>query len=372
MTSVPSSPRTPRSIQKITQKTPKSAVKRTILDLGNESYMEEFDETYEYNESTSISDEEVESEVESEDEEEIIDEGELKELIADEATENDVVNKHNNSTEVAESADIKSSDDAVVEDNTKISKDEFHVAKVNEAVAAITSVYQKSELRKFIFKHEVPRKLLHSSIGTLTLWLYTRGVHQTQLIVPLVTLFIIIFTNDYVRFKNPELNKKIVKAFWFLIREKEVDSYNGVLWFLIGLIIVFSVLPKDISLMCVLLLSWADTAASTIGRQFGKYTPKISPRKSVAGSTASFLTGVFSCYLIYGYFIPAFSHLNTAEDILWTPESSKLGLHTYAILSGVIASVSEFIDLFEIDDNFTIPVLSGFFLYGLVKATQIV
>lgn len=56
---------------------------------------------------------------------------------------------------------------------------------------------------------------------------------------------------------------------------------------------------------------------------------------------------------------------------MWTPETSILDLHTYALLSGVIASVSEFVDIFNIDDNFIIPVVGGGLLYGLVKLCQV-
>lgn len=224
------------------------------------------------------------------------------------------------------------------------------------------------KVKAFIMKHEIIRKALHSYIGVFTLWLYTLGVNQKQLIAPLSMLFAVIFTNDYIRFKNPELNKKIVKQFWFLIRDTEVDHYNGTLWFLAGLVLVFSVAPKDISLMSVLLLSWADTAASTVGRQWGKYTPKVVPGKSVAGCLASAATGVISCYVVYAYYIPVYNEsVNKPGEIFWTPESSNLSLPVYAALSGLIASISEIITLFGVDDNFTIPVLSGAFLYGAVS-----
>lgn len=227
---------------------------------------------------------------------------------------------------------------------------------------------QVSKLRAFIVKHELLRKALHSYIGVFTLWLYTLGVNQKQLIAPLSVLFAVIFTNDYIRFQNPELNKKICKQFWFLIRESEVNSYNGTLWFLVGLVLVFSVAPKDISLMSVLLLSWADTAASTVGRKWGRYTPKVVEGKSLAGCLASAATGIISCYVIYAYYIPVYNDkVNKPGDIFWTAESSNLSLPAYALLSGLIASVSEIITLFGVDDNFSIPVLSGAFLYGVVK-----
>lgn len=317
-------PQTPRKMARVTAtQTPKSIRKRTILD-PNSSYIETDDATYIYG-GSSDDDDNLESSILEED--------------ADE------------STDVEEEAAAKVASDETI---------------ISEEVAELSDKH--SALRKFIVKHEVIRKVFHSSIGVFTLWLYTLGVHQQQLLAPLLAIFAVIFVNDYMRFRNPELNAKIVSMFWFVIRPSEVHQYNGVLWYLIGLVLVFAVAPKDISLMSVLLLSWADTAASTFGRQFGKYTPRFANGKSLAGSIASGVTGVLSCYMLYSYFIPAYNdQVNVPGDILWTPESSKLNLHVYALLAGVIASVSEFIDIYGLDDNFTIPVMSGAFLLGLVN-----
>lgn len=324
-------PQTPRAKARVTAtRTPKSIKKRTILD-PNSSYLETDDATYIYG-GSSDEDDDLESSI--------------------------LVEDADDSTDVEEEAAAKASSEETVLDV--------------QAEEPVLVQKEYSAVHNFIVKHEVIRKVFHSSIGVVTLWLYTLGVNQQQLVVPLLALFAVIFANDYLRLHNPELNAKIVSAFWFVIRPSEVHQYNGVLWYLVGLVFVFAVAPKDISLMSVLLLSWADTAASTFGRQFGKYTPKFANGKSVAGSIASGVTGVLSCYLLYSYFIPVYNDkVNVPGDILWTPESSKLNLHVYALLSGLIASVSEFIDLFGLDDNFTIPVMSGTFLLGVVHWFQV-
>ncbi|CAH6720661.1 CTP-dependent diacylglycerol kinase 1 [[Candida] jaroonii] len=320
---IPLTPVITRTKMTAKMSTPKSAKKRTILTKHfEESYIEEDDETYVYNET-------MEVDIEEEDNEDF-------ELNSDEDISE-------NSTEVG----------SVIED------------KVDEPVPPQSSV------RAFLVKHEIIRKVFHSSIGLITLWLYTLGVKKDQLVVPLGLLFLGVFTNDYIRLHNPSINKIVVEKMWFIIRESEINSYNGILSYLAGLFIVFSILPKDMAVMSVLLLSWADTAASTFGRKFGKYTFQISHGKSFAGALASFFTGIFSSYLLYGYFIPQFNHVNGPQDIFWKPETSKLDLHVYSILCGLIASISEFINLFNLDDNFTIPVLSGFFLYGLVSYFQV-
>lgn len=395
MTSVPLTPRTPKIRKGFASSrvaTPNSALlKKTILNFDpNLSYLESDDLSY-VNETTEISfDEDDEDNVGDEEDEEDVEEG-FDDEDDDEEGEDDLLPSASVTDDddsglipMATRREPTAAESALFEIDDEVSEANISgIAGVAGAgsssssssgsgsVVADGAAGVESALRKFIIKHELIRKGLHSSIGIFTLWLYTLGVHQTQLILPLSTLFAVIFTNDYIRFRNPELNQKIVKQFWFLIRDKEENQYNGTLYFLVGLVIIFSTCPKDISLMSVLLLSWADTAALTFGRQFGKYTPKVGEGKSLAGCIASFATGIISCYVLYGYFIPVYSHVNTAEDIMWTPTTSKLSFPVYAFLSGLIASLSEMIDIGGIDDNFTIPVLSGGFLYALVKWFQV-
>lgn len=346
--SVPGTPLTPKTTKSKVSKTPKSIKRRTILGNVDQSYIEEEDATYVYG-----SDEE--SGIESESELEDVDEN-----------EEDLMAELEDNTEV-ESDLVDDKLESLQPQKTNI--EDRIMNKVLDIKLGISQ--DMSLFKKFLIKHEIVRKGLHSSIGFFTLYLYTLGVHQTQLIIPLTILFTIVFTNDYIRLQNPEINKFIVSRFYYMIRESEVNNYNGVLFYLVGLILVFAFLPKDISLMSVLLLSWADTAASTFGRQFGKYTFQISKGKSFAGALASFTTGVFSCYLIYGYLIPAFNSVNSPEDILWTASTSKLSIHTYALLSGLIASFSEFVNIYDLDDNFTIPVISGYLLYATAKVCHV-
>lgn len=238
-------------------------------------------------------------------------------------------------------------------------------SELTETAASVSSV------RQFIVKHELIRKALHSSIGFFTLWLYTLGATQHQLIGPLLTLFAVIFANDTLRFRHPALNKKICDSMWWLMRDSEVSSYNGTLWYLGGLVLVFSVLPKDICLMSVLLLSWADTAASTVGRRWGKYTVAVAPGKLLAGCVASFGAGVGACYLVYGYYVPEYSFVNKAGDISWVAGQSRVSLHQLSVLSGVIASLLEVILFVGLDDNFTIPVVGGLLLHAVVQGSKI-
>ncbi|KAI1382804.1 uncharacterized protein F4822DRAFT_439190 [Hypoxylon trugodes] len=241
----------------------------------------------------------------------------------------------------------------------------------------------------FIHKHEVPRKVLHVSIGFLVYWLYVSGT-QTSAVTPfLMGALIPIATTDYLRQKNESLNRFYVRCLGALMRESEYKGWNGVVFYLLGAWIVLYFFPKDVAVVSVMLLSWCDTAASTFGRLYGRYTPRIRRGKSLAGSLAAFLVGVATAGWFWGWLAPRTgpfpgdeAHPFMFKGILRLPAfiSNALGysesesviggpvaLGLLSLWSGLTAAGSEVIDLFGWDDNLTIPVLSGIGIWGFLK-----
>lgn len=232
------------------------------------------------------------------------------------------------------------------------------------------SIPSHAHFKNLIHKHEVPRKAFHASIGILTLYLYTRGIALKQVTPVLVSLLIPIATLDWIRFRHPAFNRLYCSVVGSLMRESEVEgAYNGVIFYLIGIIIVFCLFPKDVSVLSVLLLSFADTAASTFGRAFGHLTPKYGrSRKSLAGSLAAFAMGVASSAALYGYFIPVYgATVDAPGEIMWTPETSNINFEALIFIAGLVGSVSEGVNLWDLDDNLTIPVVSGVVMWCVLK-----
>lgn len=163
-----------------------------------------------------------------------------------------------------------------------------------------------------------------------------------------------------------------------------------------------------------MILSWADTAASVIGRKYGKYTPKLpSPpfakRKSLAGTTGAFLFGGLSAYLFFTYATP----FGSENDLTWLGETtplfskftksaiagqkhklqswtgpvthfpdylsigkgaristrlpqpkSTLPLWQVELICAFSAAIAEGIDIYGLDDNVIMPVLSGLMIWA--------
>lgn len=241
--------------------------------------------------------------------------------------------------------------------------------------------------RTFVHKHEVPRKALHVSIGFFVVWLYTTGTQTSSVPPYLMAGLIPIATTDWLRHRYASVNRLYVRLLGALMRESEYDGWNGTIFYLLGAWIVLYFFPKDVGVMSVLLLSWCDTAASTFGRLWGRYTPRLRRGKSLAGSLAAFLVGVATSFFWYAWLVPAIGPMPGDEDFMFKGTLSlpaaitdtigvsratatvtgTVALSIMGLWSGFVASASEVVDIFGWDDNLTIPVLSGIGMWGFLK-----
>lgn len=241
----------------------------------------------------------------------------------------------------------------------------------------------------FVHKHEIPRKLLHVSIGFYVIWAYVSGI-QTSTIAPyMMKALVPITTVDVARHKYASFNRLYVRVLGALMRETEYAGWNGVIWYLLGVWISLTFFPKDVAVMSILLLSWCDTAASTFGRAYGRYTPRLRKGKSLAGSLGAFVIGVCTALFFWGWLAPRaapytddINHPFMFTGILSLPGPVRdvigltkaqasigggLALGLMSLWSGFAASASELVDVFGWDDNLTIPVLSGIGMWGFLK-----
>ncbi|KAI0752964.1 hypothetical protein C8Q80DRAFT_1097757 [Daedaleopsis nitida] len=262
---------------------------------------------------------------------------------------------------------------------------------------------------------EIPRKTLHSSIGFFTWYLYASNGNARTVVKVLSLALLVIVPADIIRLNSDGFEWLFERVLGFLMRESEKKGTNGVIWYIIGVIFVLSVYPLDVATVSILILSWADTAASTIGRLWGAYTPPLprsiplipfvpffrlplAPRKSLAGFLAGSFTGAAIAVGFWGFCYPVRDNLLTfqipsetlavAEEVLpdavadivkqgveWVsavdlPLGRWVGLTTLGVVSGLISGVAEALDLGSMDDNLTLPIISGGCIWGFFKALE--
>lgn len=212
-----------------------------------------------------------------------------------------------------------------------------------EMSASQTQNYDSS-LDKVLHKRSdlhLLRKLWHITTGSLGLFLFTRSPADQQFWA-FVVLGIALagFIMDITRARFPLLNRTVIKVAGPLMRRSEKDGMSGLPFYALGVSLSLFFYSRDIAILSVMFLVFSDPLSSFFGVLYGK--DKIMPNKSLQGAVAGF----FTCYLI---------------TLFYTMNHVALGNHilVFAVIAGLIGALSELVSAFNIDDNLTIPVLSG-------------
>lgn len=253
---------------------------------------------------------------------------------------------------------------------------------------------------------EIPRKLLHSSIGLLVSYLYLCDADLSLVTFTLWAALCVIVPADVLRLNYPPFARIYERMLGFLMRESEKHTTNGVIWYILGVNFVLSFYPRDVAAVSILILSWADTAASTIGRLYGSRTPRLpshllglplSPRKSLAGFMAAAITGFCIGIGFWGWLAPL-ADFGSPTTIIWNWETGArsinnlnwvssqfqqlsgitnapgrfstggwAGLLSIGLVAGIVSAVAEALDLGSVDDNLSLPIISGACLLGFFK-----
>ncbi|KIY49692.1 hypothetical protein FISHEDRAFT_8014, partial [Fistulina hepatica ATCC 64428] len=253
---------------------------------------------------------------------------------------------------------------------------------------------------------EIPRKLLHASIGFFTIYLYNTRGDPKIVVFALSTALCIILPADFLRFRSKRFERLYERVLGFLMRECEKarlspmfstiyrvlivaqESINGVVWYILGVNFVLTFYPLDVAVASILILSWADTAASTFGRLWGAYTPRLpkrtpilrlplAPRKSLAGFIAAAVTGSLIAFGFWTYVAPVRSGLTwtweqgVASSAAGAPIASGwFGILAISLVAGLVSAVAEALDLGSLDDNLTLPIISGGCLFAMFRFIQ--
>ncbi|CAE7221876.1 DGK1 [Symbiodinium microadriaticum] len=190
---------------------------------------------------------------------------------------------------------------------------------------------------------EIERKIFHLC-GLLVPLAYqlllTHGVSRSFCVQLCWLITVLGVSADWLRVHVP-----FVRDNWPLksiLREKEADRLCGGSYFSLGCTLAIQMFAPVIAMTSILFLVMGDMAAALIGRSFGQSICSIGigpgGKKSVEGSTAMFMTCfVFGCTLF-----------------------SPVHLREYAVAIGsLVATLTELYEPLGINDNVTIPLLSG-------------
>src|SRR3989344_4245670 len=188
---------------------------------------------------------------------------------------------------------------------------------------------------------EVKRKSFHILAGIIIVLLLHFEI--LDLIALFILLGIAIVISIIAKFYPTSFFK------WFLEhldREKDINRFpgRGSITFLIGIILALLLFEKDIALAAILIMVIGDAVSPLVGMHFAKTKHILNQKKLVEGTIAGVIAATIAAWVFVNFF--------------------------EALLGSIVGMVVETIEFkyFKksfLDDNITIPVVSGFIIYLL-------
>lgn len=189
------------------------------------------------------------------------------------------------------------------------------------------------------------RKFWHMGMGLVIAGIYQMGLPAGISVLILSAFLAFTLVIEAIRLRNPSVNQTIIRLWKPVMRSCEVDRCTGIPFYLAASIVSIAVFPKPVAVLSILYLACGDPIASLVGILYGNKSIRFSNGKSLLGT----LAGIFTCVLITFAFL-----LNQSF-----PYSALLPL---SVMGGIAGGAAELVPL-DMDDNFTIPVISGFVMW---------
>jgi len=192
-------------------------------------------------------------------------------------------------------------------------------------------------------RKEIKRKMIHLSAMVIPI-----GYSFLPYDISLAALFIataiaVIF--DIVKIKNRSFRLLIYRFFRDMFRHKETHYFNGGSFILFSALICLLVFNKWIAIISLTYIITGDVAAAIVGRLYGKH--KVYGKHSVEGSLAFFVAASIA-----------------SSSLFWIPYDV---VPVYYRISGaLLAALIEMI-IIQVDDNLTVPILTGLMLQFALK-----
>jgi len=184
------------------------------------------------------------------------------------------------------------------------------------------------------------RKVWHMGTGLTGLLIYSiSGLEAQTMALYLFLIAAIGFSFEALRLNNRAINEIAIKLMGPFMRDSEKDSMSGLPFYALGVSTSLYFFDERLAILGILFLIFSDPISSAVGILYGK-DKILGGKKSLQGAAAGFVT----CYML-----TLFYTLN------YVPVTySLLG---FAVLAGLIGSISELLSVF-VDDNLTVPIVS--------------
>lgn len=182
-------------------------------------------------------------------------------------------------------------------------------------------------------------------MGLIIVFVFMGGISKTSAIYILSSILAFDLFMETVRLNSPAWNDKMVRFWKHILRAHEAHQMSTVPHYLASVILAILLFPRPVAALSILFLAIGDPTASLFGILYGHHGPRFASGKSLIGT----LAGVLTCILISLVFL---SSLSISTPALWA----------ISLVGGLAGGTAELLPL-DIDDNFSIPIVSGFVLW---------
>jgi len=159
-----------------------------------------------------------------------------------------------------------------------------------------------------------------------------------------LTVFLVTVTVlDLIRLRATSANRFMYKYFRRFIRENERGKLTGSPWYISGVLACAYLYDLPVMAYAVAFLAIGDVTATNVGRNFGSV--KLWGGRSLQGTLGFFVASCIAGLVISAYFYP---------------------LPHWVIYAGAATAAVVEISPFGLNDNLTIPVVSGGVMWALL------
>ena len=189
------------------------------------------------------------------------------------------------------------------------------------------------------------RKVWHCGMGVFMVLVYALGTPKVICVLILVSALTFFLTAEYARLRFPRVNAFAIRAMGPIMRKNEVNKVSGTPFYIGSVLLAVIIFPKPIAILSILFLAIGDPISSIFGISWGHKGLRFANGKSLIGTAAGM--GI-CCIITFIYLV-----------VTGVPVFSSVCI---ALAGGLAGGGAEMIPL-EIDDNFSIPLVSGLALW---------
>lgn len=211
-------------------------------------------------------------------------------------------------------------------------------------LAKVFSLHVRSDLH-------LARKAWHCLMGLFMVGVYMAGLTRSQGVLILGFFLCFFLAMETARLRIPALNEVVMKFWGPLMRSCEVNRLSGTPYYIASALIAVGIFPKAIAALAIAFLAVGDPVASLFGILYGDRSIRFSNGKSLIGTAA----GMLACMVVAFVFL---QFMNQTQFL----ELRFEHLVILSVIGGFAGGGAELLPM-EVDDNFAIPVVSGFVLW---------